>query len=148
MIIIKFDFSIFFSILCTVLPLITVPNPMVTANESSTVLLECNAVGTPPPTISWFKDSVPLPSSSLPRTTIAANNSLIVTGVLLIDAGVYVCQASNTGGTESATVTLHVNSKCCDSSVMIIIAATFYFGTFSFLSSISSHHSITSYNHC
>ena len=43
MIIIKFDFSIFFSILCTVLPLITVPNPMVTANESSTVL-ECNAV--------------------------------------------------------------------------------------------------------
>ena len=63
-----------------------VPNPVVTANESSTVLLECNAVGTPPPTISWFKDSVHLPSSSLPRTTIAATHSLVVTGVLLIDA--------------------------------------------------------------
>ena len=92
---------------------------MVTANESTTVLLECNAVGTPTPTISWFKDSVPLPSSSYPRTSIAPNNSIIVTSVMMIDEGVYVCQASNTGGTESATVTLNVNSKCCDSTNII-----------------------------
>ena len=95
-----------------VLPLIVVPNPIVAANVGSTARLVCNAMGDPPPQLTWYYGSVSIPNPSLPRYSIDANNSLVISNVMLSDEGLmFVCQAVNEAGTESATVSLTVNSK-------------------------------------
>ena len=84
----------------------------VIANEGSRAVLDCVAMGNPPPTVSWFFNSVPLPSPSIPRIQQASNGSLILSPVEKRDEGGYICRASNVAGMESATFQLRVYGKC------------------------------------
>ena len=68
--------------------------------------------GDPTPTLTWYLGSILLPNPTLPRFSLGANNSLIVADISQSDEGlVLLCQASNIAGTESATLTIDVNSK-------------------------------------
>ena len=84
---------------------------MVTVNEGDTAVLDCNATGNPPPTVSWFHSSLPIPEDEDTRILQIDNGSLVVTSVRGGDEGEYVCQATNVAGSETATVQLVVNGE-------------------------------------
>lgn len=96
----------------SVLPLILVPDPIVSVNQGSDAVLQCIVSGDPTPTLTWYFGSVPLPNPTLPRFSLDANGSLIVSNIAFGDDGLMlICQASNVAGTESAAITINVNSK-------------------------------------
>lgn len=84
---------------------------VVTVDEGGRAVLDCNATGNPTPTVSWFQSFLPVPVPGDTRIRQASNDSLIVTNVSADDGGVYVCEASNIAGSETATLELVVNGK-------------------------------------
>lgn len=66
-----------------------------------TVALQCKAVGSPPPRITWLRDDQPLPPSERHHFT-PGNQLLVISAAALDDAGRYTCLMSNTLGTERA----------------------------------------------
>ncbi len=82
---------------------------MVVFNQGDTVILECVSMGIPQPAVSWFQDSVPVPTPDNVRISQAEDDSLVINGVIKSDEGQYICQASNSAGTVSAAITLVVN---------------------------------------
>ncbi|XP_014868155.1 PREDICTED: leucine-rich repeats and immunoglobulin-like domains protein 1 [Poecilia mexicana] len=66
-----------------------------------TVALQCKALGSPPPRITWLRDDQPLRPSD--RHYFTPGNQLLVIGAASPeDAGRYTCLMSNTLGTERA----------------------------------------------
>ncbi|KAM6980845.1 leucine-rich repeats and immunoglobulin-like domains protein 1 [Aplochiton taeniatus] len=66
-----------------------------------TVALQCKALGSPPPRITWLRDDVPLrPSDRLHFTP--GNRLMVIGSAALEDAGRYTCTMSNPLGTERA----------------------------------------------
>lgn len=92
--------------------------PTVTVSEGTNAVLDCMASGTPTPSVSWFFNSVPLPNAGNPRVQLApGNNSLLISFVQASDEGGYLCRASNSAGTESATIQLVVHGMCEKSKI-------------------------------
>lgn len=96
-----------------VLPLIIIPNPVLSVNDGDDAQFQCIAGGDPQPTLTWYLGNIPLPNSAFPRFSLGANNTLILAEVShSSDEGLTVlCQAVNIAGTESAILTLDVNRK-------------------------------------
>lgn len=95
-----------------VIPVIHAGVAMVTVNEGDTAVLDCNATGNPPPIVSWFHSSLPVPEEGDTRIYQAANDSLIIMSVSdEEDDGDYVCLAVNEAGSEMAHLQLVVNGK-------------------------------------
>ncbi len=75
-----------------------------------TVALQCKALGSPPPRITWQKGEEPLRPSD--RHYFTPGNQLLVIGsTTLEDAGRYTCVMSNTLGTERAHCQLNVYQR-------------------------------------
>lgn len=75
-----------------------------------TVALQCKALGSPPPRISWLHNETPLRPSE--RVHFTPGNQLLVIGAARPeDAGRYTCLMSNTLGTERAHSQLHVTRR-------------------------------------
>lgn len=74
-------------------------------------ILDCTAYGSPAPIVTWLQGGFLLPDPSLPRVSIATNNSLIISTVQTTDALTYFCLASNTVGQTTGTYQLRVNGK-------------------------------------
>lgn len=91
-------------------PVVLLTPALITFNQGDTVSLDCEATGIPLPDVSWFQDSVPIPNSDLSRIS-QAGNSLVISGVEKGDEGAYVCQAVNSAGSDSTTITLAVNGE-------------------------------------
>ena len=81
---------------------------MVTVTEGNMEVLDCNSTGNPPPTVPWFHFSLHVPEPDDTRLSQPPNNSLIVEEVEEGDGGVYVCQAVNEAGSETAQIELVV----------------------------------------
>ncbi|KAM4587097.1 LOW QUALITY PROTEIN: leucine-rich repeats and immunoglobulin-like domains protein 1 [Odontesthes bonariensis] len=78
-----------------------------------TVALQCKALGSPPPRITWLRDDQPLrPSERLHFTP--GNQLLVISSASPEDAGRYTCVMSNTLGTERANSQLEVIRSPCD----------------------------------
>lgn len=75
-----------------------------------TVALQCKALGSPPPRITWLRNDQPLPPSDRHHLT-AGNQLLIISSASLEDAGRYTCLMSNTLGTARAHSQLVVNQS-------------------------------------
>lgn len=69
------------------------------------VTLPCAPAGTPEPQVVWRRGDGLMPVG---RAAVGRDWSLTITSVRLADQGVYVCQASNTGGSHAANTTLMV----------------------------------------
>ncbi|XP_041835604.1 leucine-rich repeats and immunoglobulin-like domains protein 1 [Melanotaenia boesemani] len=87
-----------------------------------TVALQCKALGSPPPRITWLHNDQPLLPSDRHHFT-SGNQLLVISSALLEDAGRYTCLMSNTLGTERAhsqlEVTEHARRMCIFSTVTI-----------------------------
>ncbi|XP_034023058.1 leucine-rich repeats and immunoglobulin-like domains protein 1 [Thalassophryne amazonica] len=75
-----------------------------------TVALQCKALGSPPPRITWMHDDQPLRPSDRHHFT-PGNQLLVISSVSLEDAGRYTCLMSNTLGTERAHSQLMVTQR-------------------------------------
>ena len=74
--------------------------------EGATVTLRCRiVVGNPQPTITFFKDGVPIGINS---TFSIVNSNLIITSATMMDAGRYTCRAENDVGVDEASTDLTV----------------------------------------
>uniref|UniRef100_A0A3Q3L4X2 Uncharacterized protein n=1 Tax=Mastacembelus armatus TaxID=205130 RepID=A0A3Q3L4X2_9TELE len=74
----------------------TVPRE-VQVTQDTTVTLECQAAGNPPPQISWLKNGHPLLLSA--RTRLLSGDSVLrISPVQLSDSGVYTCVARSRAG--------------------------------------------------
>ena len=75
--------------------------------EDGKATLNCQATGTPQPSITWYKDDAMAPTVG--KYSVLANNSLQITSFSTTDAAQYVCIAANTDGSvrsQNATLTL------------------------------------------
>ncbi|XP_076607456.1 leucine-rich repeats and immunoglobulin-like domains protein 1 [Chaetodon auriga] len=75
-----------------------------------TVALQCKALGSPPPRITWLRNDQPLRPSERHHFT-PGNQLLIIGSASLEDAGRYTCLMSNTLGTERAHSQLVVTRR-------------------------------------
>lgn len=75
-----------------------------------TVALQCKALGSPPPRITWLKGEEPLRASDRHHFT-PGNQLLVIGSSTLEDAGRYTCVMSNTLGTERAHSQLTVYQR-------------------------------------
>uniref|UniRef100_A0AAQ4PNU9 Leucine rich repeats and immunoglobulin like domains 1 n=1 Tax=Gasterosteus aculeatus aculeatus TaxID=481459 RepID=A0AAQ4PNU9_GASAC len=75
-----------------------------------TVALQCKALGSPPPRITWLRNDQPLRPSDRHHFT-PGNQLLVIGSASLEDAGRYTCLMSNTLGTERAHSQLVVSRK-------------------------------------
>lgn len=75
-----------------------------------TVALQCKALGSPPPRITWLKGDEPLQPSDRHHFT-PGNQLLVIRSTTLEDAGRYTCVMSNTLGTERAHCQLNVYQR-------------------------------------
>ncbi|XP_035116320.2 hemicentin-2 isoform X8 [Callithrix jacchus] len=79
----------------------------VTVNASSTVNLQCPALGNPMPTISWLQNG--LPFSSSPRLQVLEDGQVLqVSTAEVADTTSYMCVAENQAGSAEKLFTLRV----------------------------------------
>uniref|UniRef100_A0A2K5CWV0 Hemicentin 2 n=1 Tax=Aotus nancymaae TaxID=37293 RepID=A0A2K5CWV0_AOTNA len=79
----------------------------VTAKAGEEVTLDCEAQGSPPPLVTWMKDSHPLPPTTN-RHGLLPSGSLRLAQVQVDDTGHYECTASNPAGSASRRYVLGV----------------------------------------
>uniref|UniRef100_A0A8B9RJX7 Down syndrome cell adhesion molecule a n=1 Tax=Astyanax mexicanus TaxID=7994 RepID=A0A8B9RJX7_ASTMX len=99
----------------TVEPLAKAPARILTFSGTVTtpwmrdIVLPCRAVGDPPPTVKWLKESgSPAPAVIDGRRSIHGNGSFVIKTVKAEDSGYYTCVASNNWGTDEITLNLQV----------------------------------------
>ena len=73
-----------------------------TTTEGHNVTLSCNAIGNPPPLISWNKDGFPIGNNSRISFT-AGKKQMKITNVNRIDRGEYECVVINDIGNDTST---------------------------------------------
>ncbi|XP_072361741.1 vascular endothelial growth factor receptor kdr-like [Scyliorhinus torazame] len=89
-------------------------------NSSSTVTLNCNVNGRPPPSIAWYKNGQRvLPASGI--LLEAGNKTLIIERVRFDDAGEYKCKATNEKGTVETSAYIAVLGTEEKSNLELII---------------------------
>ncbi|GCC29770.1 hypothetical protein chiPu_0008212 [Chiloscyllium punctatum] len=87
-------------------PVFTVEPMDTVIDAGAIVMLNCQAVGEPLPTVEWSRQGQPLIENE--RTTILSNNSLRLTAVKKEDTSEYECVARNLMGSALVKITLTV----------------------------------------
>uniref|UniRef100_A0A3P9H2Q4 Ig-like domain-containing protein n=1 Tax=Oryzias latipes TaxID=8090 RepID=A0A3P9H2Q4_ORYLA len=84
----------------------------VTIHQGGEVHLECQADGAPSPLLCWVlpDGSTLTPGTRSDRVIMSTNATLFISATLPSDRGVYRCVASNSAGSASASVRVHVSS--------------------------------------
>ncbi|CAG0892307.1 unnamed protein product [Darwinula stevensoni] len=72
--------------------------------------LPCEAIGTPAPNISWFKDTILVLNGSNPRYSFGEDGSVTIENIEMADTGMWQCMASNAAGEASAATWLRVRT--------------------------------------
>lgn len=68
--------------------------------KDDTTVIECMAEGIPKPKLTWFKNGKPLETNQQRYFFTADNQLLIIVQTQASDAGIYMCEMTNTLGTE------------------------------------------------
>ena len=88
-------------------------------------VLDCSAVGNPPPVISWTRNGVLLDNTSFHGTlSIARNGSLILSAVSGAEEGNYTCKAVNQEGTFEVYFGLDIAGEAIGSSAIISLTGS------------------------
>ena len=77
-----------------------------------TVVLQCKALGSPLPKITWLRNDQPFRPSDRHHFT-PGNQLLVISSAAVEDAGRYTCVMSNRLGTERAHSQLSVRHSAC-----------------------------------
>ena len=80
-----------------------------TALSGEDVKLKCDVSGDPKPSVVWHREDGNLPITG--RISINNGHLLLISGVTTADEGVYICEAQNSVGTISSSVSLAVHGK-------------------------------------
>ena len=75
---------------------------VVTVHEGNDVVLKCKADGVPIPFVIWRKDGLVIQNQTKPHTNFMLENATEA------DEGVYVCEASNSAGSDSYMVEVKI----------------------------------------
>lgn len=106
----NFPNMLFLFTLCPVVPpVISSETKKYLAPVDSSVTLQCQADGSPPPSVTWYKDGQPLSESV--RQRVLSSGSLQLAFIQQSDTGRYTCTAANAAGTVSLEMSLTVQSK-------------------------------------
>lgn len=89
-------------------PVISSETQMYVAPVDASVMLHCQAEGSPPPSVTWHKDGQPLSESV--RQRVLSSGSLQIAFIQPVDTGRYTCTAANAAGTVSLEMSLTVQS--------------------------------------
>ncbi|XP_028301363.1 hemicentin-1 isoform X2 [Gouania willdenowi] len=89
-------------------PVISSETQEYVAPVDSSVTLQCQVDGSPPPSVSWHKDGQQLSESV--RQRVLSSGSLQVAFIQPDDAGRYTCIAANAAGTASLEISLIVQT--------------------------------------
>ncbi|KAM7409728.1 hypothetical protein PAMA_001291 [Pampus argenteus] len=87
-------------------PVISSETEKYLAPVDSSVTLQCQADGSPSPTVTWHKDGQPLSESV--RQRVLSSGSLQIAFIQPSDTGRYTCTAANVAGTVSLEMSLTV----------------------------------------
>lgn len=99
----------FFAWCPAVPPVISSDTQTYLAPVDSSVTLQCQADGSPSPSVTWHKDGQPLSESV--RQRVLSSGSLQIAFVQPPDTGRYTCIAANAAGTVSLEISLTVQSE-------------------------------------
>lgn len=77
----------------------------------SPLTLPCNAVGIPPPNVTWYRNAEALDEISDDRYKVQEDNSLAIKRLTIADMGMFQCFARNEAGESAAAVWVKVKSK-------------------------------------
>ena len=80
------------------------PPSLVTPKEHSTFRQTCQAVGFPPPVLTWSRLAMPMP---VDKTEII-DGSLTIKNLSPADGGIYECEATNSMGKKAAKMNVAV----------------------------------------
>ena len=93
------------------------------------VTLDCNATGTPPPTVVWFRNGEEIDPTSR-RFNALPDGRLQINDVSLDDSANYTCRATNRLGEDVTTLTLTVERKeCARMQLVWLFESSFFFRT-------------------
>ena len=81
----------------------------VTVLSGEDVTLKCNVNGDPDPSVVWHREDGQI--QKMGKTNINNGHSLTISNVTPEDEGVYICEARNSVGTISSSVSLAVHGK-------------------------------------
>ena len=90
-------------------PSVFVEKDLVVAKAGEAISLQCTANGRPQPVIQWYKEQNLLQRTR--KIAISSTGLLVINAADQNDTGFYTCLASNNVGSDSATVTVSVQSK-------------------------------------
>ncbi|RXG61788.1 Peroxidasin-like protein, partial [Armadillidium vulgare] len=98
------------------LPRFTLEPRDIFTSEGGTAVFSCEAEGDPTPTISWYRNDVPLrPTARINIFTggklLLIGNRLIIQDVKRYDEGDFTCKAENNAGAVNADAALYVRDK-------------------------------------
>ncbi|XP_074530633.1 vascular endothelial growth factor receptor 3 isoform X2 [Halichoeres trimaculatus] len=91
-----------------------------TVNVTESLRMECDAEGRPLPSLSWFKDNLPLHQMSGIQLQ-DSNRTLSIQRVREEDAGLYTCRACNQGGCVNSSAAVWVIGSSDKANVEIVI---------------------------
>lgn len=81
----------------------------VTVLSGEDVTLQCNVNGDPDPSVVWHREDGQV--QKIGKTSINNGHYLTISKVTPEDEGVYICEARNSVGTISSSVSLSVHGK-------------------------------------
>nr|XP_027812023.1 protein sidekick-1 isoform X1 [Marmota flaviventris] len=74
------------------------PESRILAEVEETVVIACQAMGVPLPTLQWYKDAVSISKLQNPRYMVLSSGGLRIQKLCPEDSGIFQCFASNEGG--------------------------------------------------
>ena len=107
-----------FSSLYTAAPVIDTPSSStVTILAGSLLSLNCTSRGSPPDRFAWRKDGGSILQSITNQVTYTSTSAVFgadysIDSVTTSDSGTYTCTVTNSIGSDSAMITVFINSKC------------------------------------
>ncbi|CAI2737020.1 unnamed protein product, partial [Dicrocoelium dendriticum] len=96
---------------------------VIVAKKNSGVELECRTSGSPPPVVTWYKDSVPVDTGN-PRFTQLQDGNLKIANLVEDDEGKYECAATNDKGTRVSSGDNLLVRENVEASLQLIAPST------------------------
>ena len=89
------------------------PSKIQVRNVGNYLKLHCSGGGLPLPDVKWFKDGLPVPSTTMQNGTDLIKSEIVIRRFRPSDAGIYKCRFYNDeNGTAEASTTISIGLFC------------------------------------